>query len=199
MARIPPDGAPVTEVALAPNDGRIAVGQEDGTVSVWGRDGNPGPVRFKALDNRVTDTAFSPDGALLAAASADLQSTDDGTFVPPEPARMWNTTTGAQVGADLPLTPEDRIPDFKTLMSLEFSADGETLVTSDPVTLRRWNVPSGELLGTADPVTIPGDEQPQRDPQLVLCGQAAPECALAHAAACSVLAASTRRNSNRLA
>ena len=70
---------------------------------------------------------------------------------------MWNTTTGAQVGADLPLTPEGAPPDSQPLASLEFSADGETLITSGSGPLRRWSVPSGELLSSAQATRPDGE------------------------------------------
>ena len=161
VATIRPDGAPVTEVVLAPSDGRVAVGHEDGSVSLWNRDGTGRPVRFNAngQENRVTELAFSPDGTLLATASADWIFTEGEAPIQPEPARMWNTTSGAQVGTDLPLTPEDAAPDSTPIANLGFSADGETLITSGPQTLRRWSVPSGRLLSSATS-TIPGAELP---------------------------------------
>ena len=119
-------------------------------------------MRFKANGNSITDIAFSPDGTLLATASTDSTlSGADRALVPPEPARMWNTTSGAQVGTDLPLTPEDLPPDTTATASLEFSADGETLTTAGPRTLRRWSVPIGELLSSGPPPPIPGQEEPR--------------------------------------
>ena len=157
VATIRPDGVTVTEVALAPNEGRIAVGHEDGTVSIWDREGDGPRVRFEANGNRVTGIAFNADGALLATASSDPIFGEE--VVLPEPARMWNPATGAQVGADLPLTPEDRRGDIESGASLKFSADGETLISAGPRTLRRWSVPSGELLSSAN-TPIPGRENP---------------------------------------
>ena len=154
LATIRPDGKQVTGVAIVPNDGRIAVGHEDGTVSIWDRDGDAGPVRINANAGRVTDLAFSPDGGLVATASADPVLSDGD--VPPAPAddaRMWNTTTGAQVGVDLPLAPNDVQDPGAPGAGLEFSADGETLITAGPFALSRWSVPSGEVLSSA--VVIP--------------------------------------------
>ncbi|MGI9658374.1 MAG: WD40 repeat domain-containing protein, partial [Gaiellaceae bacterium] len=118
---------------------------------------------FEANGNRVTEIAFSPDGALLATASTDPTSSESAQVVLSEPARMWSATSGAQVGADLPLRPEEGPVDVRPLSSLDFSADGETLITTGPSTLRRWSVPAGELLSSspADLIggfaTLPGD------------------------------------------
>ena len=162
LATIQPDGATVTEVAIAPNDGRIAVGHEDGTVSIWDRDGTGSTLRFQANANAVTEIVFNPSGTLLVTASTQfiVDDGESGTGLElPDAARLWNTASGEQVGSDLLLTPAHRLQDFEPVANIEFTADGETLITSGPRVLRRWSIPSGELL-VSTTAKLPGDRLP---------------------------------------
>jgi WD40 repeat protein len=92
---------------------------------------NPAAVRtFKTLEGHeapVLGLAFSPDGRLLASASADRT------------IRLWDTGAWEPVrtlsGHDGPVN------------KLAFTPDGRTLLSaSDDKTARVWNVPSGELV-----------------------------------------------------
>jgi WD40 repeat protein len=75
----------------------------------------------------VLDTALSPDGSLVATASADRT------------ARIWDVRTGAELGLLAGHTANVR--------SVEFAPDGKTLLTgSDDFTARVWDVESGRQL-----------------------------------------------------
>jgi WD40 repeat protein len=116
--------APVTAVALSPGAAHLASGGRDGTISVWelatGRElpTPPGPAHGDA----VLALSFSPDGAILASASADHS------------ARLhWGDRSS-------PPLPHDG--DVK---QLSFSPHGELLATgSSDNTVRVWDSTTGE-------------------------------------------------------
>ena len=110
----------------------------------------------------MTEIVFNPSGTLLVTASTQfiVDDGESGTGLElPDAARLWNTASGEQVGSDLLLTPAHRLQDFEPVANIEFTADGETLITSGPRVLRRWSIPSGELL-VSTTAKLSGDRLP---------------------------------------
>ncbi|MDQ3652887.1 MAG: WD40 repeat domain-containing protein [Acidobacteriota bacterium] len=95
----------------------------------------------------VNNAAFSPDGKRVVTASAD------GT------ARIWDATTGKQVGEELRERSETGDSSTsKPVNSAAFSPDGRLIVTaSDDYKARVWDASSGERL-----VTLSGHKKPVR-------------------------------------
>jgi WD40 repeat protein/serine/threonine protein kinase len=98
-------------------------------------------VRRKfAHQSEVSAVAVSPDGRLLATASAD------GT------AQIWNLATGAPASAPLrhvPPSPTDSLDKSEAIYSVSFSPDGHRVVTGgEDQTARIWDVHTGHPLGT---------------------------------------------------
>ena len=125
-------------------DGRLlAVGDADGTVSIFDtRTRRPISRDFQAQD-QVTDLKFSPDGSQLAITTTALT----------DPVRLWDVR-GARVRRELSRSGQ---PDANIeARYVEFSRDGQTLValTGDTTKgpgigkayLTRWKVGSGRLL-----------------------------------------------------
>jgi WD40 repeat protein len=117
---------PLTSVAYSPatDDPIMAAGGSDGNVYLW-QPGAKQPMSVSGdLASEVTSIAFSPDGALLAAGSAD------GTFllVARGPDGKWTPFTP-------PTLPLD------TINTVAFSANGTLLATgSASGTVRLWNI-----------------------------------------------------------
>jgi WD40 repeat protein len=81
-------------------------------------------VQSMRLDNNVNEMAFSPDGQLLATASADRT------------ARIWEVASGQE---------RTRVTHGKAVRGVAFSPDGQLLATaSADRTARIWEVASGQ-------------------------------------------------------
>ena len=112
--------APVRSVAFAPQARIVAVGCDDGTVTLWDVAGR---TRLRTLTAHVGDVysmAFSPDGTRLATGG------NDGSL------RLWDCTSWERV--------LDRRDHRSYVHSVRFSPDGTRIVTaSGDGTLRLWD------------------------------------------------------------
>ena len=128
-------------IAFSPDGTRLAVGS---SIGIWIYDVRPGKEKeldlFTGNTEVVNALAFSPDGTMIASGGSD------------QTVRLWDTTTGQQVGT---LTGHTW-----TITTIAFSPDGNTLATCrgfwDPdrieiePELRLWNVQTGELKFTLE-------------------------------------------------
>jgi WD40 repeat protein len=98
-------------VAYSPDGKLLAIGDEDGFLSLW--DARSGDVVRELQGHliRITDLSFSPDGRYLASSSAD-------TLV-----KIWDVTTGQALAN---LQGHSDIID-----TIAFSADGSSLASAD--------------------------------------------------------------------
>lgn len=112
--------APVRAVAIAPQAAMLAVGCDDGTISVWTLDG---PTLIRTIEGHVGtvySASFSPDGTRLATCG------NDGAL------RLWACDSWERV--------LDRRDHRSYVHSVRFSPDGTRLVTaSGDGTLRLWD------------------------------------------------------------
>ena len=100
-------------LAFAPDGATLAVGQQDGRITLW--DVVTGRLR-SALDGHadfVASLAFAPDGATLASAGGDRS------------VRLWDVPTGRE---RLAIRGQ-----ASTFVALSFSPDGRTLALADQV------------------------------------------------------------------
>ena len=104
-------GAGINSIDWSPEEDVLAIGGEDGSVSLW----TPGQKIAESQYNEHTDAvlsvAWSPDGKLLASAGKD------GTVV------LVDTPTGKRVGEPL------KGGKFDWINSLSFSSDGQILAS----------------------------------------------------------------------
>jgi WD40 repeat protein len=117
---------PLTSVAYSPgsDDPILAAGGSDGSVYLWPpRASQPTSVNGH-LASEITSVAFSPNGAMLAAGSAD------GTFL---------LVARGRDGQWTPITPST-LP-LDAINTVAFSTDGTVLATgSASGTVRLWNI-----------------------------------------------------------
>ena len=99
-----PAGAPVWWVSLSPAGDEVAAGCQDGQVRVFGRDSTDPRVAFAEHVGGVYGVAYSPDGALIAAAGADASVT------------IWDSKSGAL---------RQQLPFFGAVHTVAFSPDGK--------------------------------------------------------------------------
>ncbi|MFD6108595.1 helix-turn-helix domain-containing protein [Streptomyces yangpuensis] len=118
VARLGGHGGPVNTVAFGPDNGMLATGSSDGTVTLRRVSDRRTTATF-TLAGRVRSVAVSPDGRTLAAASTD------------GPARLWDTI-GGRPGAALPASTTGS-------RAVAFAPDGRTVATGCPDgTIRLW-------------------------------------------------------------
>ncbi|MDX6758038.1 nSTAND1 domain-containing NTPase [Streptomyces amritsarensis] len=118
VARLGGHGGPVNAVAFGPDNGMLATGSSDGTVTLRRVSDRRTTATF-TLPGRVRSVAVSPDGRTLAAASTD------------GPARLWDTADG-RTKAVLPASTTGS-------RTVAFAPDGRSVATGCPDgTVRLW-------------------------------------------------------------
>jgi WD40 repeat protein len=127
--------APIWSVAFAADGQLIASASDDQTVKVW--DARIGEELRRFHGDFAGDLAFSPDGALIAAAHRYGTFGDRGHAVQLLDARSGQPR-GKLGGQDQPI------------VNLAFAPDGKSLAWSDDQTLRLWDARTGKPLGTFD-------------------------------------------------
>ncbi len=128
--------AAFTSVAFDPVGTRVAAGDANGNLVIWRtRDGTQLLNRSVGL-RVVTDVAFTPDGAAVAAASEGWRSEAGAVWV-------WDTSSGTELARlSLAATTQQLEP----LLQLAFTATGDTLVAGTASgRLLRWAWPTGKL------------------------------------------------------
>ncbi|MGQ9928300.1 MAG: WD40 repeat domain-containing protein [Chloroflexaceae bacterium] len=128
--------APLTSVAFAPGGQALVTGDQNGNVVVW----SVAEGQMLAHENTgmrvVADVAYSPDGALIAAASEGWKT---------EPGSVW--LFNAVSGESGRLTIDDEERWLGSVKRVGFAADGSSLVaaTADGAVVR-WSLPDGVIL-----------------------------------------------------
>ncbi|MEV4009050.1 PQQ-binding-like beta-propeller repeat protein [Nonomuraea angiospora] len=142
------DTRPITSMALSPDGSTIAAARQK-DVLLWNlatrkRTGRPLAART-VLSGRLM--AFSPDGKVLATGEYSGR------------IRLWDVTTGEQIGPALPGHPPTNETGGRAwLREVAFSPDGTTLAsTGSDGTLRLWNTRSHQQIGQSPQV---GDVAP---------------------------------------
>ncbi|WP_143447137.1 nSTAND1 domain-containing NTPase [Kibdelosporangium aridum] len=132
------DGGPARAVAFSP-DGVHLAAAGDAPVKVWNLATTAPPAVLSGHENTVWNVAYSPDGRLLASASAD------------QTVRIWPTT-----GSEPPLVLR---ADDGTVETVAFSPDGRRIASghSGSDTIRVWNTTKGD---GEDPMLLHGHHGP---------------------------------------
>ncbi|GAB1524837.1 hypothetical protein RhiTH_007993 [Rhizoctonia solani] len=122
-------GSPVYSVTYSVDGSRVAVGCEDGTVSIRNAyDGTVVVGPFQAHTDRVRSAVFSRDGRLVASGS------DDRTI------RVWDVRTGSPVAGPFQ-------GHIHWVLSVSFSPDSKRIVSgSQDKTVCIWSAVDGTLL-----------------------------------------------------
>lgn len=111
--------------ALSPDDRYLAIDQSDGTARIWNVSARrmAGTVRHLGSVWRL---AFSPDGKILAALTADS-------------AELVNVASGEPAGPALAMGANTSGAGAYEA-AIAFSADGRTLIAATPYVVNRWDV-----------------------------------------------------------
>ncbi|MCS6882264.1 MAG: hypothetical protein RMK84_15625 [Oscillochloridaceae bacterium] len=128
---------PLTGVAFAPDGRTLVTGDQNGNVVVWSAAEGRMLAHGNAGMRVVADVAYSPDGALVAAASEGWTA---------EPGSVWlfDAATGAMLER---LTIDEETRWLAPVKRVLFVADGSAVVagTSDGAVVR-WSWPEGAVV-----------------------------------------------------
>lgn len=114
--------APVTDVAISPDQKLVISVSRDGYGYVWDVASGEIVHRLSGHQDRVTSIVFSPDGEIV------LTGSWDGT------ARLWDVATGDEIG---------RIQHTSGVLAVAFSPGGRTMATAtDGGSVFLWDVAS---------------------------------------------------------
>jgi eukaryotic-like serine/threonine-protein kinase len=118
----------VRAFAFSPDGQRLAMGDQNGVVTLWDAMSGRRLRVFHGHTNQVSALAFSPDGMRLATASAD------------HTARIWAAETGEEFFC---------LGHAAGLIRLFFTPDGERLITLGIDGVKGWTTASGQQLFAA--------------------------------------------------
>lgn len=119
---------PITSLAFSPTGKNLASSSEDNSFLVWNLSSNKASLRYKAKPLPVTYVTYSPQGSLIASSQGDF-------------VRIWMTSI------------QGKSVEFKahlgTVRSVEFSIDGEKLLTaSNDKSIKVWNASRRRFLSS---------------------------------------------------
>lgn len=150
-------GHGVIGLAFSPNGKTLALGQENGTLSLWETATGKELQRLPSLDSIPRHFAISPDSKVLAHAGMDGQ------------VHCWNLAASA---GDMTKAPQDKeLLEYHSQKSLSlraggniaFSADGKTLVSVAPNgPVRFWDPATNKELRQFSPYEVGGPEHQAR-------------------------------------
>lgn len=127
---------PLTSLSFAPDSARLATGDQSGNVVIWQLSDGTAALTLAVGLRTVSEVAFSPDGAVVAAASEGWRSEAGAIW-------LWDARSGAQLAR---LTIDDDKRMLEPVMRLAFARDGTTVIAGTiHGNLLRWAWPSGEL------------------------------------------------------
>lgn len=132
------NGQQIQDIAFRPDGRQVAVATDDGKVQIWDV---PGRRKTREYSDdadwcRISQLAFSPDGARLATAGWCG-------------IRIWDATTGK-------LEQKMKANDNDEARELAFSPDGNRIIYVDTHDIWSWNANTGALIYE---VKSPGDSQ----------------------------------------
>jgi WD40 repeat protein len=109
-------GGRLYSLKFSPSSDTLAVGQEDGQITLWSVNSNREPARLLGHERQVVQMDFSPDGATLVSASLD------GTV------RLWDVRTGERANWIIPVG--------GIVCDVNFSPDSKMLVSGSQAVIR---------------------------------------------------------------
>ncbi len=122
----------VMSVDASADGKRLVSGSLDGTVRVWDVATGKELLKVTACDRGVRAVAFLPDGKSVV--SGDSEGS----------LRRWDAVTGKELEAVAPDKAAEGPPD--SIHALDWSPDGERIVTASAEGIRLWDAASGKML-----------------------------------------------------